>query len=204
MAAYIKGHLKMITGEHMRRQTALLMGLAPIAVLYSSIGLAIAISPWFNWVNNALSDLGHATKSAAAPVFNLGLLLTGALIIIYSVIYLYSHARWTSYTFVVMGFSMQLVGAFNETFGLLHFYVSVLLFVMLLVCALVYFAEKRCYLALITPFAAIFWVMLFQGIFFRGAALPEILSSFFFLPCFLMALRGACTSADDTAACSRE
>jgi hypothetical membrane protein len=188
----------------MRRNAALLMGLAPIVVLYSSIGIAVAISPWFNWVNNALSDLGHATKSPAAPVFNFGLLLTGALIIIYSALYLSSHAKWTAYTFVFMGFSMQLVGAFNETFGLLHFYVSVLLFAMLLVCALVYFAEKRCYLALITPFAAIFWVMYSQDIFFQGAALPEIFSSFAFLPCFLMALRRVCTSSDEAAVCTRE
>jgi len=180
-----------------------LMGLAPLVVLYSSIGIAVSISPWFNWVNNALSDLGHATKSPAAPVFNFGLLLTGALIIVYSALYLSSHAKWTAYTFVFMGFSMQLVGAFNETFGLLHFYVSVLLFAMLLVCALVYFAEKRCYLALITPFAAIFWVMYFQDIFFQGAALPEIFSSFAFLPCFLMALRRACTSSDEAAVCTR-
>ncbi len=180
------------------------MGLAPIVVLYSSIGIAVAISPWFNWVNNALSDLGHATKSPAAPVFNFGLLLTGALIIMYSLLYLTSHAKWTAYSFMFMGFSMQLVGAFNETFGLIHFYVSILLFVSLLECALVYFAEKRCYLALITPFAAIFWVMYFQDIFFQGAALPELLSSFAFLPCFLMALRRACTSSDEAAVCTRE
>jgi len=187
----------------MNRKMALLGGLAPIVTLYSSIGIAIALSPWFNWVNNALSDLGHATKSTAAPVFNFRLLLTGVLIIIYSITYLHSHARWTSYPFIFMGFSMQLVGAFNETYGLLHFYVSVLLFVLLLVCALVYFAERRCYLALIAPFAAIFWAMYFQGIFFRGAALPEILSSFAFLPCFLMTLRGVCTSSDEAAVCTR-
>ncbi len=175
----------------MRIKNSVVMGLLPIVALYSSIAIAVLISPWFSWVNNALSDLGHATKSSAAPVFNLGLVLTGALIIIYSLNYLRFHAKWTSYSFIFMGFSMQLVGAFNETFNRLHFYVSVLLFLSLLVCSLVYFAEKRCYLALITPLAAIVWVMYFQGIFFRGAALPEIMSSFAFLPCYLAALFGA-------------
>lgn len=187
----------------MLRKTVLLTGLAPVAVLYSGIGIAIAMSPWFNWVNNALSDLGHATNSSAAPVFNLTLLLTGALIIIYSLLYVTGHAKWTAYAFTFMGFSMQLVGAFNETFGRLHFYVSVLLFVMLLVCALTYFAEKRCPLTLITPLAAIFWVMLFQGIFFKGAALPEILSSFFFLPCFLVTIWRISACTVDAAACPR-
>jgi hypothetical membrane protein len=189
----------------MRRDIVILLGLAPLVTLYSSIAIAILISPWFNWVNNALSDLGHATRSGAAPVFNFGLVLTGALIIIYSLLYLSRHAKWTARSFAVMGFAMQLVGAFNETFGLLHFYVSVLLFLSLLACSLVYFAEKRCVLALVTPLAAIAWVMYFQGIFFKGAALPEIISSFAFLPCFIIALKNTCVTADgEIAACTRE
>lgn len=180
----------------MRKKTAILIGLAPIVTFYASILLAVLLSPWFDWINNALSDLWHATKSGAAPIFNFGLLLTGTLIIVYSVTSLRRHAKWTSYSFVFMGFSMQLVGAFNETYGLLHFYVSVLLFLSLLVCSLIYFAEKRAWLALITPFAAIPWIMLFQGIFFNGAALPEIISSFAFLPCYLIALKNTCALAD--------
>jgi hypothetical membrane protein len=189
----------------MRRNIVVLLGLAPLATFYSSIAIAILISPWFNWVNNALSDLGHATRSGAAPVFNFGLVLTGALIIIYSLLCLSSHAKWTAYSFSFLGFAMQLVGTFNETYNPLHFYVSVLLFLSLLVCSLVYFAEKRCVLALITPLATIAWVLYFQGIFFKGAALPEIISSFAFLPCFLLTLKNACVATEgETEACARE
>lgn len=172
-----------------------LVGLAPIVTFYAGISAAILISPWFNWVDNALSDLGHATRSGAAPVFNFALLLTGALIIVYSLLYLSKHAKWSARSFAFMGFAMQLVGAFNETFSPLHFYVSVLLFLSLLVCSLVYFGERRSYPALITPLAAIAWVMYFQGIFFRGAALPEIISSFAFLPCYLVALKNTSAAA---------
>jgi len=174
----------------------ILLGLAPLVTLYSSIAIAILISPWFNWVDNALSDLGHATRSGAAPVFNFGLVLTGVLIIIFSLLCISSHAKWTAYSFALLGFAMQLVGAFNETFGLLHFYISVLLFLSLLACSLVYFAEKRRVLALMTPLAAIVWAMYFQGIFFKGAALPEIISSFAFLPCFLIVLKNTCATTD--------
>jgi hypothetical membrane protein len=184
----------------MRRSTIIVIGLVPIVTFYSSIALAILFSPWFSWVNDALSDLGHATRSAAAPIFNFGLVLTGALIIIFSVLFIYRHAKWTACSFVIMGFSMQLVGAFNETYGPLHSFVSVLLFLSLLACSLVYFAEKRCYLALITPLAAIAWVMYFQGIFFEGVALPEIISSFAFLPCYLVVLRNTSFIADDSMA----
>lgn len=180
----------------MRRNTVILLGLAPLVTLYSSIAIAILSSPWFNWVNNALSDLGHATQSSAAPIFNFGLVLTGALIILFSLLCLSNHAKWTAYTAAIMGFSLQLVGTFNETYGPLHFYVSVLLFLSLLACSLVYFAEKRCIPALITPLAAIAWVMLFQGIIFKGAALPEIITSFAFLPCFLIALKNTYITAD--------
>jgi hypothetical membrane protein len=59
---------------------------------------------------------------------------------------------------------------------------------LLLAASLVYFVEKRCFFALLTLLAAIPWVMYFLGIFFGGPALPEIISSFAIMPCYLIAL----------------
>lgn len=55
--------------------------MAPVCAVIS-IGVSIALSPWFSWSINALSDLG---VSEAAPIFNLGLMLTGSLISIFAV-----------------------------------------------------------------------------------------------------------------------
>jgi|GEM_PF-6399916 len=64
-----------------------------IAVPLLAIGIAILLSGWFDIVNNALSDLGHAIKSPVAPIFNFGLSLGGALILYLSAICLYKSSK---------------------------------------------------------------------------------------------------------------
>ena len=58
---------------------------APLIALVA-IALSIAISPGFSWFENALSDLGHYTRTdlgnfqlISAIVFNSGLVITGLL-----------------------------------------------------------------------------------------------------------------------------
>jgi len=159
-----------------------LFGLAAIMTLYLSIFLSILLSPWFNWLNNALSDLGHVGVSNAAYIFNSGLLLAGFFVILYSAISLKAEAPLTSYFLAFSGFSLQLVGTLNETYGGLHFAVSVLLFMSLLASSLVYFAERRSPLALLVLIAIIPWVMSFEQIVFSGQAIPEIISSIVVMP----------------------
>ena len=62
--------------------------IAPIIALVG-IELAILISPNFHWETNALSDLGHYTRTDIGPnplvraiIFNVGLIITGVLLII--------------------------------------------------------------------------------------------------------------------------
>ncbi len=57
-------------------------GIAVPIVSFVSIAVSILLSPWFSWKVNALSDLGHATRSSVFPIFKLGLLLGGFLIVI--------------------------------------------------------------------------------------------------------------------------
>ncbi len=63
----------------MRWTSPSLLGIVGIAVLLISINVAISQAPWFNWVNNALSDLGNLNRGNAA-IFNVGLLSSGFLI----------------------------------------------------------------------------------------------------------------------------
>jgi hypothetical membrane protein len=53
----------------------LCFGAAAAATPLLLVLLAALLSGWFNPLTNALSDLGHATRSPVAPIFNLGLSL---------------------------------------------------------------------------------------------------------------------------------
>ncbi|MGQ9759890.1 MAG: DUF998 domain-containing protein [Candidatus Methanomethylicaceae archaeon] len=162
-------------------------GIGAIISLYTTIALAISISPWFSWIDNALSDLGNL-RYESAPIFNVGLLITGLLLILYSFISLRDHAPKTAYLLAFTGFAMQLVGLLCENYGIIHFYVSVILFISLPIASMAYFIEKRCYLTWLVFVAVPFWMLHFQGGLFRGVAIPEILSSFVVLPWLIATL----------------
>lgn len=157
------------------------LGIAGIAVLLIFIFAAISQAPWFNWVNNALSDLGNLNNGNAA-IFNFGLLSSGLLIVLYSLGALRKHAPKSYYFLAFTGFSMQLTGLLCENYGKIHFYVSILLFVALLFASLAYFAEKRYYPALLVLLTVPLWVIHFQDVLVPGAAIPEIVSAFLAFP----------------------
>jgi hypothetical membrane protein len=48
----------------MNERICALFGMIGPPMAHVSIGVSIALSPWFSWERNALSDLGHAVKSA--------------------------------------------------------------------------------------------------------------------------------------------
>lgn len=160
----------------MRWTSPSLLGMVGIAVLLISINVAISQAPWFNWVNNALSDLGNLNRGNAA-IFNVGLLSSGFLIALYALIGMRKHAPKSAYLLALTGFSMQLTGLLCENYGRIHYLVSILLFVSLLFSSLAYFAEKRYYPALIAILAIPIWIIHFQGIIVPGAAIPEIVSA---------------------------
>jgi hypothetical membrane protein len=142
------------------------------------ITAAIVLSPWFSWGNNALSDLGNSVGSDTASIFNFGLLLTGFLTIIYATTSFKKHARITSYALTLAGFSLQLVGAFDEVYGMLHTQISVLFFATLAIASISYMIEKRSLLAasaLIIGLAS--WILYGLEIYSSGIAVPEAISS---------------------------
>ena len=159
------------------RKYALFGVLAPLTA-YIAIGLSISLSPWFSWWRNALSDLGHASKSDVAPIFNFGLVSTGLLIIIYSCTIMRRHAKYTSYCLLISGFLLQLVAVFDEVYGFLHYLVSVLFFMSLGFASITYAIEKRSLLAVATFIVGLSsWMLYWMGIYSAGVAVPETISS---------------------------
>jgi len=167
----------------MGKEISALFGVVGPLVGYVSIGVAIALSPWFSWGRNALSDLGHAVRSGVAPIFNFGLLLTGFLIMIYAVTALRGYARWTSYSLAISAFMLQLVATFDEVYGLLHFVVSVLFFVSLIPTVILYAIERKSYLAvLVFIIGLLSWVFYGARIYSAGIAVPEATSTIAVIP----------------------
>jgi hypothetical membrane protein len=161
----------------MEERVYALFGVFGPLTVYISIAVSLGLSPWFNWQSNMLSDLGHAVTSDAASIFNLGMLLAGFLMMVYSLTVFQKHARYSSFCLLVSTFLVQLLAAFNEVYGSLHYAVAVPHFVMLSVTSIVYTVEKRSTVAISTFLVVMFsWLLYSLNIFNVGIAVPETLS----------------------------
>ncbi len=150
--------------------------LGPLAV-YASIGVSLTLSPSFSWESNTLSDLGHSVNSEVASIFNLGLLLAGFFLMIYSLTVLKNHARYSSIFLLVSAFLVQLLAVFNEVYGGLHYILAFPHFVMLSITTIVYTIEKRSTVAFVTFLIVMFsWLFYALNIFETGIAVPETVS----------------------------
>ena len=161
----------------MEERVYTLFGVFGPLLVYISILLSLVLSPWFSWESNALSDLGHAVTRDAAPIFNLGLLLAGFLMMIYALTVFQKHAKYSSFCLLVSTFLVQLLAVFNEVYGSLHYVVAVPHFVMLSLTSIVYTVEKRSAVALSTFIIVMFsWLLYGLNIFNIGIAVPETVS----------------------------
>ncbi len=154
-----------------------LLGIIGPFVTYLSIWISIMVAPWFSWQRNALSDLGHSVKSGVAPIFNLGLLFTGFIVIIYAVTVFEKHAKYTSICLVASAIILQLVATFDEVYGSLHVLVSVLFFLSIWVTSIVNAVEKKSALALMAFIVGLCSFVLWGlDVYSAGIAVPEIIS----------------------------
>jgi len=83
----------------------------------------------FSWNTNALSDIGVSTVSLAANVFNISLIVTGLLNLVFAFGFIKANAKNSLFylgclLLILGGISLSLVGVFTEAYGRLHFYVS--------------------------------------------------------------------------------
>lgn len=162
----------------MREQNYALFGIIGPLVAIFFIAVSIVLSPWFSWGNNALSDLGHSVNSDVAPLFNFGLLLTGFLVIFYSVTSFKKQAKITSIFLILAGLSLQLIATFDEVYRSLHTLISVLFFVSLGLASASYFIEKKSVLAVVALIIGLAsWILYGLEIYSAGIAVPETVSA---------------------------
>jgi hypothetical membrane protein len=130
-----------------------LLGVLGAVIAYPFIAVSIILTPWFNFYNNALSDLGNiAWNAPVAYVFNLGLILSGSLVALFALTTSFKYRSWKYLSWSVMltvaGIDLALIGVFPEDAGRLHGLVSTIFFVSIIVVMLVY---SFCSWALKTP-----------------------------------------------------
>lgn len=172
-----------------------ILPLIPIVLAMLGIGASIAISPWFNIVENALSDLGHATKSAAAPIYNGALVLAGlfAFALGYSAQYV---ERKYNIMLIFSATMLTFIGTFDEIYRGLHsvvsvlFFVGIAAFVLLIVLDAKVKAMYRVFGALLLALNIFLWISHMYYRTPRGAAIPELVSAISFLPFYLLKYYG--------------
>lgn len=154
------------------------MGALGALIPWLFIGAAIGCSPWFSWERNALSDLGHSLRSEAASVYNFGLALGGALLLLYALNSLLPRAKFSGLSVAMAAFLLQLVAVFDEVYGHLHILVSTLFFITLLAASLAYAAERRSRLALASFLVGVLvWALYWVKAYSAGVAVPETVSA---------------------------
>jgi hypothetical membrane protein len=160
-----------------------------VAIPLVAIVVSASSSGWFNLVENALSDLGHATRSRVAPVFNAGLALGGLSAYTVAVTSRGVKKRY-KLALVFSAIMLIFIGVFDEVYGNLHFYVSVLFFLGLLVytglCAVDrdFSAATRSLASVAVVLMAVAWTLHFAFKTPPGAAIPELISVFAWLPLY--------------------
>ncbi|MFX0168741.1 MAG: DUF998 domain-containing protein [Candidatus Hodarchaeota archaeon] len=174
-------------------------------IAFISIGVAILLSPWFNWYTNALSDLGHPWMlggsngvpgtNVAAPVFNGGLSLGGLITLAVTLWLIWHHYFERSILGVIASVILTIavlfliaIGIFHEGITGIHFAVSVGFFVSVLLAGMLYGVrlmlepQRRLWgiiAFLLSLISASVWVIYYTipVLPFTGVAIPEIISA---------------------------
>lgn len=162
-----------------------------IAPIIAFVGITIAILnyPGFSWTQNALSDLGVAS-TISAPAFNYTLILTCLPAFVFAYC-LFSLLRGSAigkagfFIFVLAIVALLCIGIFTENMEPMHYYASILFFVLFTLSMLIISAEfvlsKRGRLAALTfPLAiasAIVWAIQFSIGFGSSVAIPEAIAA---------------------------
>jgi hypothetical membrane protein len=170
----------------MPQHTALQLSILSIIIPFISIAVSIVTSSWFSIIDNALSDLGHATRSPVASIFNFGLSLGGLLVSIVSTLYFHRIHRVLSMGGFFVGYTLILVAVFDEVYRGLHFAVSVAFFVSIALMLSIYAYLHRSLLAVLALIVGLSsWVIHIVYGLPRGAAIPELVSIAVVIPFYL-------------------
>jgi hypothetical membrane protein len=157
--------------------------LTPVFTL-TLIFISIALSPWFSWHDNALSDMGVNT---IAPLFNGALLLGGLLYFVFAIGFLRwqgLHSRLAKIAAVALiagAIGLLLIGIFTEDAGRIHYYVSALYFVATPLAYVLFgidwLRHGNKLLGLLTIAAGITAFLMITAVPHKRIAVPEILAA---------------------------
>jgi hypothetical membrane protein len=119
------------------------LGIAGVIIPYLFIFASIILSPWFNFYNNALSDLGNVAHNGyVAYIFNWGLMITGLLVTSFALLLSYVKYSWKFLIWtpllLITSTDLILIGVFSEDAGKIHGIVSIVFFLMMIVTMFVY------------------------------------------------------------------
>lgn len=164
-------------------------GILTPMVAFSLISLAIAYSPSFVWMDNALSDLG-VQEGITAPAFNYGLIISGALTLVFaSGLFILLRdsmvGKIGASIFVLNALALAGIGVFPENVKPTHYQVSVAFFAlypisMIVICAAFLLRNKvkmGVFTFMTAAVAGAIWVAYFSTRFVSGVAIPETVSA---------------------------
>jgi hypothetical membrane protein len=157
--------------------------LTPVFTL-TLIFISIALSPWFSWHDNALSDMG---VSAAPNPFNAVLFIGSLLYFVFA----FGFLRWyglhsqlakiACVALIAGGIGLLFIGIFTENAGRIHYYVSALYF---LATPLAYelfgvdmLRHGKRLMGSLTIAAGIVAVLMITAVPHKRIAVPEILAA---------------------------
>jgi hypothetical membrane protein len=117
------------------------LGITAGTVPWLFILISIALSPWFNVYDNALSDLGNIARNhPVAYIFDGGLFVSGLLAVAFGLVLSSRRSSWKmlvwSIPLTLASIDLSLIGVFSEDAGSIHGVVSVIFFVMTIVTML--------------------------------------------------------------------
>ncbi len=157
--------------------------LTPIVML-TLIFVSVAMSPWFDWHDDALSDIG---VSRTPQLFNATLLIGGLMYLAFAIGFLRWHgvksvlAKSAAFFMLVGGIGLILIGIFTEETGRLHYAVAATYFLATPVAYLLLGSDLQRrgrklpgFLTLTAGTAAFLMIALVPR---QGLAVPEILAS---------------------------
>ena len=119
------------------------IGVIGALAAYPFMLVSIALSPWFNIYNNALSDLGNTVANGSVGyVYNAGLVASGVFVFAFAALSLrlafnLKYAVWTV-PLMLAAFDLALVGVFSENTGSIHGTVSEIFFAMIVITMLAF------------------------------------------------------------------
>ncbi len=152
------------------------LAIAGVAIGLIGVLACTFLYPGFDWTDNALSDMGRVGKPTA-PLYNGVLLISGALLLVFSSFALWRERRVSWSLLLLTSVFLQMVATYDEAYGLLHGVVSVLFFLCLGFYVLAAGIERRSPLAVATFFATLAMWILHYRFGPPGVAIPEYLSA---------------------------